>query len=290
MSRTLPFFSIIIPTLNRPKALERCLEALSDLDYPRDCFEVIVVDDGSVFSLENIVELFCDRLEITLCDEPHAGPAAARNKGVSRAKGEFLAFTDDDCRPDRRWLRFLAGCLEADPDSIVGGRTINALIANAFSTASQIVVDYLYDYYQNISTPSFTTNNLALTRRTFQGVGGFDTGFPFAAGEDREFCGRALSQGKKLVFCSNAVIYHWHRLTFAGFWRQHFRYGQGAFWFREKVGGKNKSLEPLMFYINLVLSPFIRRSQWPVLMFGLLIVSQAANALGFFKQKLMSYS
>jgi GT2 family glycosyltransferase len=285
MSRTLPCFSIIIPTFNRPKALEMCLETLSDLDYPRDCFEIIVVDDGSAFSPVKIVELFCDRLEIILCDESRAGPAAARNTGVSRAKGDFLAFTDDDCRPDRRWLRFLAGCLEADPDSIVGGRTINALIANAFSAASQLVTDYLYDYYQNISAPSFTTNNLAMTRQTFQSTGGFDTGFPFAAGEDREFCGRALSQGKKLFFCSDAVVYHWHRLTFAGFWRQHFRYGQGAFWYREKVSETNKSMEPLGFYINLVLSPFVRRSQWPVLMFGLLVVSQAANALGFFRQQ-----
>jgi len=289
MRQTLPFFSIIIPTFSRPKALKLCLETLTDLDYPRDCFEVIVVDDGSAFSPKNIVELFFNRLRITLCEESHAGPAAARNTGVSRSKGELLAFTDDDCRPDRRWLRFLAGCLEADPDSIVGGRTINALIANAFSSASQLVTDFLCDYYQKISAPSFTTNNLAMARQTFQSTGGFDTGFPFAAGEDREFCGRALSQGKKLVFFSDAVVYHRHRLTFAGFWQQHFRYGQGAFWYREKVGGTNKSIEPLMFYINLVLSPFVRRSQWPVLMFGLLIVSQAANALGFFKQKSMSH-
>jgi glycosyltransferase involved in cell wall biosynthesis len=289
MSRTLPFFSIIIPTFNRPKALEMCLETLSDLDYPRDCFEIIVVDDGSAFSLENIVELFWDRLEIILCEESHVGPAVARNIGVSRAKGEFLAFTDDDCRPDRRWLRVLAGCLEADPDSIVGGRTINALSANAFSEASQLVTDYLYDYYQNISTPSFTTNNLAMARQTFQGMSGFDTDFSFAAGEDREFCSRALSQDTKLVFCSDAVVYHWHHLTFAGFWWQHFRYGQAAFWYREKVSETNKSMEPLGFYINLVLSPFVRRSQWPVLMFGLLIVSQAANALGFFKQQSTSH-
>jgi len=290
MTQTLPFFSIIIPTFSRPKELERCLESLSDLDYPRDCLEVIVVDDGSAFSLEKIITLFRNRLEITLCEESHAGPAAARNTGVLQTKGEFLAFTDDDCRPDRRWLRFLAGCLGTDPDSIVGGKTINALNTNAFSEASQLVTDYLYDYYLNISTPSFTTNNLAMTRRTFQNMGGFDTDFPLAAGEDREFCCRVRSQGKKLVFCSDAVVYHWHHLTFAGFWRQHFRYGQGAFWYREKTGGTNKYMEPLMFYINLILSPFLRRSQWPVLMFGLLVVSQVANALGFFKQQLTPYS
>lgn len=284
----MPFFSIVIPTFSRPKALKRCLETLADLDYPKDCFEVLVVDDGSVLSLENIHAL-SDRLEITLCKTSHAGPAAARNRGVFQAKGEFLAFTDDDCMPDKRWLRCLAECLEANPDSVVGGRTINALSDNLFSAASQLVTDYLYDYYLDISAPSFITNNLALSRHTFQRMGGFDTDFPFAAGEDREFCSRALDQGLKLVYCSDAVVYHRHRLTFTGFCRQHFRYGQGAFWFREKAGKTAMSMEPLSFYINLVLAPLVCRSKWPALMFGLMMISQAANALGFFKQQLRSH-
>lgn len=285
----MPFFSIIIPTFNRPKALAMCLETLAELDYPRHCFEVIVVDDGSAFSLKHIVDPFLNRLKITLCKAFHGGPATARNTGVLRSKGEFLAFVDDDCRPDRRWLRSLAECLVANPHSIVGGRTINALSDNVFSAASQLVTDYLYDYYLNISTPSFNTNNLALACRTFHEIGGFDTDFTFAGGEDREFCSRALREGKKLLYCSDAVVYHWHHLTFAGFWWQHFRYGQGAFWFREKAGDIKKSIEPIMFYINLILSPFVRRSQSPARIFGLLMVSQAANALGFFKQQLSSY-
>ena len=116
-------------------ALKSCLEALSRLDYPKDRFEVIVVDDGCALSPEKVVTPFGTGMDVTLIKDSHAGPAAARNSGVSRAKGDFLAFTDDDCRPDRRWLRFLAGRLLVDPDSIVGGKTMNALSENPFSSA-----------------------------------------------------------------------------------------------------------------------------------------------------------
>ena len=129
-----PLFFIIVHTFSRPKALSR-------LDYTRDRFEVIVVDDGSALSPEKIVTPFGARMDITLCEDSHAGPAAARNRGASRANGEFLAFTDDDCRPDGRWLRFLAGRLLVDPDSIVGGKTMNALSENPFSSASQLLID-----------------------------------------------------------------------------------------------------------------------------------------------------
>jgi len=71
---------------------------------------VIVVDDGSEMPLEAVVAAFHDQLDVTLLTEPHAGPATARNTGAVRAKGEFLAFTDDDCTPASDWLQTLA-CL-----------------------------------------------------------------------------------------------------------------------------------------------------------------------------------
>ena len=107
MKQSQPFFSIIIPTYNRPKQLVVCLESLADLEYPRDCFEVLVVDDGSEISLEPVIAPFHKRINLTLLKQTNAGPAAARNTGARQAKGDFLTFVDNDCKPASDWLKVL---------------------------------------------------------------------------------------------------------------------------------------------------------------------------------------
>src|SRR4051794_19726519 len=108
MQSALPFFSVIIPTRDRPEQLVACLRSLGALAYPRDRFEVIVVDDGSTTALEPIVGRSRGELHLALLKQSNAGPAAARNTGAAHAKGEFLAFIDDDCSPASDWLQALA--------------------------------------------------------------------------------------------------------------------------------------------------------------------------------------
>src|SRR5690242_16282570 len=96
-------FSVVVPTYNRPQPLSRCLDALARLYYPREQFEVIVVDDGSTESLAALVKNFQERLDIRYLREEHAGPGMARNVGAAHARGEYLAFTDDDCAPCPDW-------------------------------------------------------------------------------------------------------------------------------------------------------------------------------------------
>src|SRR5262245_33694862 len=116
-----PFFSIVVPTRSRPAELKRCLEALASIDYPRDRFEAIVVDDGGDPPAGVSAEGFDRAMAVSVLRQSHAGPAAARNLGAARARGDFLAFTDDDCAPERSWLRSLASRLESAPDALVGG-------------------------------------------------------------------------------------------------------------------------------------------------------------------------
>jgi glycosyltransferase involved in cell wall biosynthesis len=293
-----PFFSIIIPTYNRPRQLAACLQALARLDYPCDRFEVIVVDDGSETLPETVVDAFCERLDVTLLTQPNAGPAAARNTGAERAKGEFLAFTDDDCVPVSNWLQALASRFSKAPDCAIGGRTLNALLANPYSTTSQVLIDYLYTYYNADPEEAqfFTSNNLALPTDRFHTMGGFDTTFPLAGGEDRDFCDRWLYNGLRMISASEVIVYHSHALTSDTFWRQHFNYGRGAFHYRQiraqRCQGTVK-VEPLSFYLNLLRYPFLQREQRKSpcqrheLMIGVLsMISQVANAAGFFWEKL----
>src|SRR5439155_25866474 len=135
-----PFCSVIVPTYRRPSQLRECLAALAELDYPRGRFEVIVVADGGGVSPEALAETLGERVRATLLSGPRAGPAAARNAGAARARGELLAFTDDDCRPARSWLRRLAERHLEQPERALGGHTVNALAENVFSAASQLVI------------------------------------------------------------------------------------------------------------------------------------------------------
>lgn len=287
MEQKQPFFSIIIPTYSRPEQLAACLQSLACLRYPGDCFEAIVVDDGSKIPLDAVISPFSDRLNIYLLTQPHSGPAKARNRGAAQAKGEYLAFTDDDCTPAPEWLQTMAARFAATPHHAIGGRTLTALPDNPYSTANQLLIEYLYAYYNaDHSQPYFlASNNLALPTTCFNALGGFDTTYPLAAGEDRDLCDRWLHHGYRMTYAPEAIVYHAHTLTFRTFWWRHFSYGRGAFLFRQTRARRNQGhirLEPLLFYLNLLCYPFSqKRSHRGLLLSKLLVVSQLAHTAGF---------
>jgi len=294
MKNNKPFVSIIIPSHNRPKCLQQCLAAITELDYARDKFEVIVVDDGSSTQLDPIVDLFSAKINLHLLKQEHAGPARARNRGVKQAKGEFLAFTDDDCRPTPGWLATLMDFLAIKPDSMIGGEILNALPGNSFSSASQALVSYLYFYYNKNSKEAhfFTANNIALSKKCFLAVGGFDQEWGIAAAEDREFCDRWLLSGYQMTYAPEAVIYHAHPMSLTGFWDQQFNYGRGAHFFHRTRNRRNQEpmkFEPLSFYLNLIRYPFLRfKKVKAVSISGLIVLAQAANIVGFFWEQFKS--
>lgn len=281
-------FSIVIPTYNRPDRLTKCLDAIAHLDYPRDRFEAIVVDDGSSPPVAPVAETFQSKLNLTLLFQENSGPASARNTGVNHARGQYLVFTDDDCQPHSNWLTALRDQLQQQPNALVGGYTVNALPENLFSSASQLLIDYLYDYYNIHQKPSFfASNNFAMATQQFRQLGGFDTSFPLAAGEDREFCDRWLHHGFPLAYVPEAKVNHTHHLSLRKFWRQHFNYGRGAYCFhrvRANRTSETVKVEPLRFYWKLLTYPLAGHSQGLSLA-SLLLLSQIANVLGFFWER-----
>jgi glycosyltransferase involved in cell wall biosynthesis len=282
-----PFFSIIVPTLNRPGLLTNCLQALTGLNYPRDRFEVIVVDDGSKNPLQETIAPFCTDLHLALITQKHSGPAAARNRGAKQARGQFLAFTDDDCSPDTDWLKCLSTRFAETPDHAIGGKTLSAFPHNPYLTASQLLIDYLYTFYNSHHREArfITSNNLALPSHNFHTVGGFDPSFRRAAGEDRELCARWLKQGFGIIYGPEVLVYHAHPLGFYSFCRQHFNYGRGAFLFHQvqsRHGLKHLKIEPLSFYLNMLQYPLSQiRGTKTLLFLSLMIISQGTNAAGF---------
>ena len=285
-----PRFSVVVPSYDRPAELTACLNSLADLDYPRDRFEVIVVDDGSRAPIEPLARTFEGRLRLRVIRRPRGGPAAARNTGLEVAEGEFVAFTGDDCRPRRDWLRALEGRFAADPTAGVGGRVDNRQQGNVYSTTTDLLLRYLYEYF---NTPPerarfLTPNNLAFPLAALREEGGFIS--TFVTGEDRELCDRWRAAGRPLVYASEAVVGHFHPLGLAGFLVLHYRYGRGSFRFHREAarrGSDGARLEPLGFYLDLIRYPLSRaRGVRGLALSGLMCLGQVANAAGYFRQSL----
>jgi glycosyltransferase involved in cell wall biosynthesis len=289
-----PFFSVVVPTFQRPDGLARCLEALAAQELPRDRFEVVVVDDGSAEPPRGIVARFAATLDVRLIEQSNAGPAAARNAGAAAARGDYLVFTDDDCRPDPHWLRALDDVVARHPGCAGGGRVENALADGLYSTASQLLIEFLYEYY-NVGEGAgrfFITSNLAFPTNAFRGLGGFDVSFPLAAAEDRDVCDRWREAGHTMVYADDAVVHHAHALRLGSFCRQHFNYGRGAYFLhraRSRRGEAPLRVEPLRFYTRLVTYP-LGRSAAPrsFALAALTALSQWVYVSGYFSERLRS--
>jgi len=280
-------FSVIIPSYNRPQQLAQCLESLSQLDYDRDRFEVIIMDDGSKTPLDEVVNPFKNRLNVRLLRQTNAGPAAARNHAAQHARGRYIAFTDDDCRPAQNWLQALETAVTTYPDRIIGGRTVNDLGDNPFSITSQNIISMGYDHYNAVRDQArfFASNNMVVPADGFREMGGFDESF--TTSEDRELCDRWIHNNHKMTYAPEVVIYHAHPMTLRSFWKQHFTYGQGAYRFhqlRASKGWGDFEIEG-NYYLRLLRYPFTHgQSKQGLTLTAVLFVSQVANAAGFFWQ------
>jgi GT2 family glycosyltransferase len=287
MSGSSPTFTVIIPTYRRLEPLHACLRSLVGLDYPRDCFEVIVVDDGGGLSAKDLETAFRTQLRLTVLAQENKGPGAARNTAALQAKHEYLAFIDDDCAADPGWLKAYAAQTSLHSPTLFGGHSSNALTDNAYSTASQQLLDCLYQYFAKRESPSafFATSNLVVPRRQFLDLRGFDTTVIQYASEDREFCDRWRSKGWAMRFVPNALVFHAHALTLKSFWQQHFAYGRGAYRFRQARARRGQAplrIEPEWFVMSVLTYPLANAKGLDALRLSLLmLLTHSANVCGF---------
>ncbi|HKP16809.1 MAG TPA: glycosyltransferase [Gemmatimonadaceae bacterium] len=247
-----PRFTVIVPTFDRPGPLAACVRALRALERPGGTLEIVIVNDGGRPPSAEVVRGAETGLEIRVIEQRNAGPASARNAGAAAARGEWLAFTDDDCLPDTAWLSAFDAALRATPDALAGGRTVNAFPDSVFADTSQRLADFVSSYFDGGATGRFfTSNNIAVSRQGFLDAGGFDARFPFSAGEDRELCDRWSAQGRPSVTVKEAVVGHAHRLSARRFLRQHFTYGRGAVAFRRVRAESGRPVRiDLSFYVR----------------------------------------
>lgn len=286
--------SVVIATYDRPERLRECLDSLARSVVPCDRFEVVVIDDGSPRPSVEVTRSFEPELNIRCIRQENAGPAAARNRGVSESSSRFIAFIDDDCRTDPQWLSVIVRNLEATPDVFFGGRTPNALSSNVYTLASQTILDAVYAFYNaDAGDPRFfASNNIALSRSRFVDLGGFDTAFPLAAAEDRDFCDRWRFRGWPMRFLPDAVVMHAHSMSLRGFWRQQYNYGRGAFHYhrlrRRRKSGEIWQHTGMHAVLPKLMSRALGEMRWStrIKVFHLLLLWQIANLCGFIRESL----
>ena len=234
-----PMVSVIIPVFNDRDRLSQCLRALEQQTYLSDSYEVIVVDNGSKQSIEDIVELFP---HATATDESQPGSYAARNRGLSLAQGEILAFTDADCIPASDWLEQGVKALVSDAQSHLVGGKIELFFRDPQNLTPVELYEKLTAFPQkrHIQKNNFTpTANLFTYRSLFGELGNFNA--QLKSNGDREWCHRVFEQGYQLAYAEQAVVMHPARHSLAEIYRKHLRI----------VGGQEQVKSPT-FNLDLI--------------------------------------
>lgn len=190
-----PSVSVVIIVKNGDKHIANCLTSIVNQTF-KD-FEVVVIDDFSKDNTKHIIRKFDDKRIKYFKNEKWLGISKSRNRGVEKAAGEYIFFTDSDCTVSKTWieqgLKFLK-----DPNCVgVEGR-IYYVSENYEPTFSDHVME-------NRCGGHFMTGNMAYKKRIIESIGGFDERLTYL--EDRDIALRIMKHGK-ICFNPKMIVYH----------------------------------------------------------------------------------
>lgn len=196
------FVTVIIPVYNDQNGLSACLNALNAQTWPKDRFEVIVVDNNSSSPIR-LDQAFSDFARIVICRTP--GSYAARNAGVAASHGKILAFSDADCQPDPNWIETgLRALLQEKERCIIGGE-VSFIKHEKLTPVEQYQHLVGFQQFENIEKLGFTaTANLFVSRSQFQRIGPFNE--KLLSGGDREWSWRAAKVGFAVKYAPDAIV------------------------------------------------------------------------------------
>lgn len=190
-------FTLMVPTMNRPEMLSRCLDSLLAQDLAGEPVEFLVTDDSTDCRTRELISRKYPSVRYN--EGPRRGLAANRNSGIQAAKGLWILITDDDCIASPHWAKaFIQATRDFPRDRLFEGRTTPDRPRQRLDEEAPI----------NESGGSFWGCNLALHKETVLALGGFNESFTRYGYEDIDFQVRAIRAGKKTVFVENALIIH----------------------------------------------------------------------------------
>lgn len=231
-----PRISVVVCSYNGAKTIRDTLEGLLRLEYPE--YEVIVIDDGSTDGTAAIAREYGFHLIST----ENRGLSNARNTGMQVAKGEIVAYIDDDAYPDRHWLTYLASVFCHTDHVGVGGPNLappgDGPIADCVANAPGGPVHVLITDREAEHIPGC---NMAFRKATLQSIGGFDPRFR-TAGDDVDVCWRLQQRGWTLGFHPSALVWHHRRNSVRAYWKQQKGYGKAEAMLEQKWPQKYNEL------------------------------------------------
>lgn len=218
--------SVIVPVLNAERYIDACIESLINQNYPRNNFEIIIVDNGSSDDTAKMIKKYNGNIK--LFNESKRGAYAARNTGIKHSHGEIIAFTDIDCIADENWLRELSkgfetkniGCVVGSVKSFPGKSIVEIYSKNKDILSQKTTIDSKF-------LPYGVTANASFRRDVFTKIGSFDE--EFISGGDADISWRMqLNTDYKLIYIPESIVQHRHRTTLKNLFVQHFKYGVGS--------------------------------------------------------------
>jgi O-antigen biosynthesis protein len=243
----LPLVTVAVCTRDRTAQLAGCLAALVRLDYP--ALDWLVVDNAP--RDPTTARLVHERYpQVRYVCEPRPGLNWARNRAIAEARGEIIAYTDDDVEVDRGWVRALAGVFAAEAEVMA---VTGLVVPLELETEAQRLFEQYGGFGRGFERKSYRLNcdrhrrgrevfhlrtgqfgtgaNMAFRRSLFERIGGFDPGLDVGTvtngGGDLEMFFRVLQEGHTLVYEPNALVRHRHRRDYAQLREQITNFGVG---------------------------------------------------------------
>jgi len=219
----------VIPTKNDEETLERCLRSIKDLDFPREEYEVIIVDG---YSSDRTVEV-ANLHGYKVVYEDFGTRGGACNVGVKNARGEFIVFTDADCVVPKNWLHNLLIHFSSENTACVGGPNITPEDDTTFAKCVGAVLSFLSKpgsrYGLNVGKLLETFHNsgcnAAYRKKAIEEANWFNE--KLVTCEDEELDYRVREKGYRILYVPDARVDHYRRSTWKRFFRQAYRYAVG---------------------------------------------------------------
>ncbi|MCM8570645.1 glycosyltransferase [Gramella jeungdoensis] len=222
-----PEYSFIVPVYNRPEEIRELLESMQKLISPVP-FEVVIVEDGSDLSSEEVVKQYSGKLDIAYYYKHNSGPGDSRNYGMKKAKADYFLILDSDVILPEDYLQQVHEFLSSNPCDCFGGPDA----AHSSFSDVQKAIDYSM-------TSFFTTGgirggrkgvnefqprsfNMGISRKAFESSDGFGQIHP---GEDPDLSLRLKKDGFRICLIPDAKVFHKRRIDWNKFYVQVKKFG-----------------------------------------------------------------
>ncbi len=220
-------FSFIIPVYNRPEEIKELLQSFVGQTYKKP-YEIVIVEDGSTASSEEICTAFESQLSISYYKKLNSGPGDSRNYGMQRAKGNYFIILDSDCTLPADYLVATEKSLQADFVHCYGGpdaaHSSFSLVQKAINYAmtSVLTTGGIRGGKRAVNKFQPRSFNMGLSKTAFEDVGGFGSIHP---GEDPDLTFRLWKKGYQTKLIPEAFVYHKRRIDWSKFHKQVTKFG-----------------------------------------------------------------